>query len=84
MVHPDDERRHVRVKVSVAERSYLIMGLDQPGGKLPLFDAHGQEVSPKVIRTCLRKGLIERWFANPMRPEWVVCRLTETGRQAIS
>lgn len=73
-----------RVRLSVAERSYLIMGLDQPAGKLPLFDAHGQEISPKTIRSCLQKGLIEQWFSNPMNPSWRICKLTKKGRQVLS
>jgi len=64
------------------ERAYLALGLRQPGGKLPLFDPRGQEIDPKVIRTCLSKGYAERWFANPIKPDWLVCRLTEAGRQA--
>lgn len=67
---------------SRAELAYLRLGLDQPGGKLPLFDADGQSVRPQVIRTCLARGWAERWFANPMAPEWLVCRLTEEGARA--
>ena len=33
-----------------AESAYLRPGLNQPGRKLPLFDAAGQPVSPRVIR----------------------------------
>ncbi len=69
-------------KLSPQERDYLASGLMQPGGKLPLFDDHGQEIDPQVIRACLKKGLAERWFANPIRPNWLVCRLTEAGRKA--
>jgi len=57
--------------------------LRQPGGKLPLFDARGQEISSTIISSCLKKGLAERWFANPLKPDWLVCRLTEKGRQAL-
>ncbi len=65
------------------ERDYLIMGAQQPGGKLPLFDTHGQEIKPAVIRACLKKGLAERWFANPLKPDWLVCRLTDQGRSLL-
>ena len=69
-------------KLSQDERAYLALGLRQPGGKLPLFDLRGQEIDPKVIQNCLSKGYAERWFANPIKPDWLVCRLTDAGRQA--
>ena len=68
--------------VSADEKAYLVMGLSQAGGKLPLFDSLGQEINHKIIRNCLKKGYAERWFANPLKPDWLVCRLTETGRSA--
>lgn len=70
--------------LSEAERNYLKQGLRQPGGKLPLFDGRGQEISAGLIKTCIKKGFAERWFANPLKPDWLVCRLTEKGRQALS
>ena len=70
--------------LSREERRYLSYGQSQPGGKLPLFDENGQEIKAKIIRDCVSKGLAEPWFANPMKPDWLVCRLTEAGRQAIS
>lgn len=66
-----------------AERDYLVMGTAQPGGKLPLFDEHGQEINTAIIRACLKKGLAERWFANPLKPDWMVCRLTDQGRSLL-
>ena len=60
---------------------YLKMGLDQPGGKLPLFDRQGQEIKPATIRSCIEKGWAEPWFYNPVKPGWLVCKLTETGRK---
>ena len=69
--------------VTGKERNYLAMGIKQPGGKLPLFDDYGQEISSAVINSCMKKGLAERWFANPLKPDWMVCRLTEKGRQAL-
>ena len=71
-------------KLTRAEKEYLSYGLSQPGGKLPLFDGRGQEIDPKLIRSCLKKGLAERWFANPIKPDWLVCRLTEAGRRAAA
>ena len=69
--------------LSEAESNYLKQGLKQPGGKLPLFDGRGQEISSAVIKSCLKKGLAERWFANPLKPDWLICRITEKGRQRL-
>jgi hypothetical protein len=71
------------VAPSSAEAAYLRLGLDQPGRKLPLFDGRGQPIRPQVIRICLARGWAERWFANPMAPDWLVCRLTDKGEQAL-
>lgn len=70
-------------ELSEAERKYLKHGLQQPGGKLPLFDRSGQEVSASLIQSCIQKGYAQRWFANPLKPDWLVCRLTEKGRKAL-
>jgi hypothetical protein len=66
---------------SLPELFYLRRGLAQPGGKLPLFDLDGQAIAPDVVKTCLKRGWAQPWFANPLKPEWLVCKLTEAGRQ---
>lgn len=63
-----------------AQQRWLRRGLDQPGGKLPLFDRQGQEVPESLVRACLSAGWAEPWFANPLKPDWQVCRLTDSGR----
>lgn len=70
-------------KPSSAQARYLRMGLDQPGGKLPLFDESGQEIKPATIRSCVEKGWAEPWFNNPVKPDWLVCKLTDAGRAAL-
>lgn len=67
-------------RASEAQLRYLRLGLEQPGGKLPLFDRGGQEIKPATIRSCIEKGWAEPWFSNPVKPDWLVCRLTEKGR----
>ncbi len=69
---------------TAAQLSYLKRGLEQPGGKLPLFDAQGQAVSARTIRLCIEKGWAEPWFDNPIKPDWLVCKLTPAGRDAAS
>lgn len=69
---------------SPVQRAYLRRGLDQPGGKLPLFDAHGQQIDPRTIRACIEQGWAEPWFANPLKPDWLVCKLTPAGRAAVT
>jgi hypothetical protein len=67
-----------------SEVLYLRRGLTQPGGKLPLFDLDGQEVDVDVVKKCLSRGWAKPWFKNPLKPDWMVCRLTELGRQVAS
>lgn len=63
---------------------WLSRGLDQPGGKLPLFDQLGQRVSERTVRSCIDNGWAESWFANPIKPDWLICRLTETGYALVA
>ncbi|MDP6345901.1 MAG: hypothetical protein QF578_12355 [Alphaproteobacteria bacterium] len=71
-------------KPSTAQRRYLVRGVAQPGGKLPLFDEDGQEIDARTIRSCIKAGWAEPWFANPLKPDWLVCRLTDQGRAALN
>jgi len=66
-----------------AQRRWLERGLGQPGGKLPLFDTDGQRIDPRTVQACLRQGWAEPWVANPIKPDWLVCRLTDAGRLAL-
>ncbi len=68
---------------SAAQRAWLVRGLSQPGGKLPLFDESGQRISPRTIQSSIDRGWAEPWFANPTKPDWLVCKLTELGRNAL-
>lgn len=60
---------------------WLKRGLAQPGGKLPLFDEYGQKVSERTVKSCIEQGWAKPWFDNPIKPDWLVCKLTEEGRQ---
>ena len=66
--------------LSLSELVYLRRGLTQPGGKLPLFDLDGKPVAARIVRACVARGLAEPWFNNPLKPDWLVCRLTANGR----
>jgi hypothetical protein len=66
-----------------AQRRYLERGLSEPGGKLPLFDAHGQQIPQQTVRACVEHGWAEPWFANPLKPDWLVCKLTDAGRAVL-
>lgn len=66
-----------------AQRRYLGRGVGQPGGKLPLFDRNGQQIDRKTVESCLERGWAEPWFSNPLKPDWLVCRLTPSGRAAL-
>jgi hypothetical protein len=67
---------------TLKELLYLRRGLVQPGGKLPLFDLDGQDVDAAVVRHCVERGWAVPWFNNPLKPDWLVCKLTEAGRKA--
>jgi hypothetical protein len=66
------------------QRAWLARGLGQPGGKLPLFDQDGQEVKAAVVKSCLEHGWAEPWFSNPLKPDWLVCKLTDAGRRVLN
>lgn len=68
---------------TAAQRRWLARGAEQPGGKLPLFDRQGREVPKATIRACIEAGWAEPWFANPVKPDWLVCKLTADGYRII-
>ena len=65
------------------QKNWLTRGLGQPGGKLPLFDEFGQAIDPRTIRSCVARGWAEPWFANPLKPDWLVCKITPAGRDLV-
>ncbi len=65
---------------SSVQKKWLCRGLEQPGGKLPLFDQDGQRIAEQTVRSCIEKGWAEPWFNNPLKPDWLVCKLTHLGR----
>ena len=71
-------------KPSGSQRKWLARGLDQPGGKLPLFDEAGQKVSGRTVKSCVNQGWAEPWFENPIKPDWLVCKLTDAGRKLVT
>ncbi len=73
----------VGMRPTAAQRRYLARGLGEPGGKLPLFDHTGQRIDPKTVRSCIKRGWAEPWFDNPIKPDWLVCKITERGRTAL-
>ena len=76
------ESRRRRARPTVTQLAWLRRGLDQAGGKLPLFDQSGQRYDSRTIRSCIEQGWAEPWFNNPTKPDWMVCKLTEAGRKA--
>ncbi len=71
-------------KPTGAQIKWLEKGLAQAGGKLPLFDEDGQKISVRTVNSCLKQGWVEPWFNNPIKPDWLVCKLTDSGRQIIT
>ncbi|MEZ5648235.1 MAG: hypothetical protein R3E60_04705 [Alphaproteobacteria bacterium] len=76
-------KEETRISPTPIQRRWLVRGLSQPGGKLPLFDLEGQKISARTVRFCIEHGWAEPWFTNPIKPDWLVCRLTHVGRQAL-
>ena len=72
-----------RVRVTPPQRRWLERGVGEAGGKLPLFDERGQRYDARMIRSAIEHGLAEPWFSNPIKPDWLVCRLTDKGRAAL-
>jgi hypothetical protein len=68
---------------SEPQRRYLERGLSEPGGKLPLFDRDGREVPRKTIEACIAHGWAQAWVQNPIKPDWLVCRLTPAGYRVL-
>jgi hypothetical protein len=81
----DDDRRRepAALRPTEPQRRYLERGLTQPGGKLPLFYPDGREVPPRTVQSCVANGWAEPWIRNPVKPDWLVCRLTDKGRKAL-
>ena len=67
------------LRPTAAQKRYLSLGLAQPGGKLPLFDRNGAGIDRKTVESCIAKGWAEPWFGNPMKRDWLVCKLTLAG-----
>jgi hypothetical protein len=80
--HHEDTNK-AAMRPTAPQRRYLERGLDQPGGKLPLFDRDGREVPRKTIASCIAHGWAESWTRNPIKPEWLVCRLTPEGYRVL-
>lgn len=70
-------------KATSTQIRWLARGRTEPGGKLPLFDGNGQKVSDRTVRSCIDKGWAEPWFNNPLKPNWIICKLTDSGRAVL-
>ena len=79
-----DSKTQLNNSPTGAQKRYLRRGLNQPGGKLPLFDEAGRQINPKTIQSCLDQGWARLWFKNPIKSDWLVCRLTERGREIVN
>ena len=70
--------------LTAVQKRWLKKGLEQPGGKLPLFDENGREIPARTIRACIEAGWAEPWFSNPIKPDWLVCRLTPDAFEVLN
>ena len=70
-------------KPTQPQREWLVRGLSEPGGKLPLFDYRGQRISSRTVESCIKYGWAEPWFENQLKPDWQVCKITDTGKKIL-
>lgn len=73
-----------KLRPTDAQRKYLQRGLKEPGGKLPIFDENGQEINERTIRSCIKAGWAEQWYYNPIKSDWLICKLTDQGRLLLT
>lgn len=65
------------------QRRWLSLGLQQPGGKLPLYNEKGQRIAVELITACVEAGWAAPWAINPTRSDNQICRITDAGRLAL-
>lgn len=75
--------KKTETKLTKQQLFWLQCGLNQAGGKLPLFDNEGRKISVRTIQSCIKNGWAEPWFNNPMKPDWLVCRITDLGLNIV-
>ena len=63
---------------------YLRRGLTQPGASCRCSTSTARTSRADIVRRCLDRGWAEPWFNNPLKPDWLVCKLTEAGRRLVS
>jgi hypothetical protein len=73
----------VEARPTEPQRRYLERGLAEPGGKLPLFDRDGRQVPRKTVEACLAHGWAQPWANNPIKADWLVCKLPPAGYRAL-
>ena len=77
------EENAATLRPTEPQHRYLARGATEPGGKLPLFDRDGRKVASRIIEACIAHGWAAPWIHNPIKPDWLVCRLTAKGYAAI-
>lgn len=78
-----DKQNKSQTEISVTQYDWLRRGMAQPAGKLPLFDLDGAKIPARLILSCLKAGWAEPWFSNPIKADWLVCKLTDLGQQQV-
>jgi hypothetical protein len=81
----NDNRPGARAaRPTAAQMRYLSRGLNEPGGKLPIFDHYGGEIPAATIKSCIAHGWAEPWISNPTKRNWMVCKLTPEGYRILA
>ena len=79
----DEDSSGYQRKPTLPQREWLVRGLNEPGGKLPLFDYRGQKISSRTVESCVKYGWAEPWFKNPIKPDWQDCKITNLGKNVL-
>jgi hypothetical protein len=80
---PDKIPQFLAVRPTQEELRWMRRGLNQPGGKIPVFDESDTPVDPKIVLRCLEQQWVEPWVGNQKNPNnlYMACRLSPLGRR---
>ena len=70
------------VKPTPSQRPLVATRARSGGRQAAAFRRVRPQVSERTVKSCIDKGWAEPWFANPLKPAWLVCKLTKAGRTA--
>ena len=58
--------------------NYIVKGIQNL-----LYTKNVQRINKKTINSCIKMGWATPWFDNPIKPDWLICKLTDEGRRQL-